>query len=270
MEGDYDWTEFHPVCADKLLECKNNRISLSNWAHSINNEISKCRFTDDPENKPITDIDPFTFMNLFNRQMNWKNRRRVAGKVATFLGVDIPAPCCFEGCPHRARAKIYFADLSNPKSTICDDKPASTVGDSSMLLDSSNPKSTIDALWDIFEKAIEFTKYRDHDTSDQNVFIESINKVIGYRYSSMQSIAMVFYWVRPYNFLPLDVKTKKFLKQYVKIPNEIKGKEYLELIEQTKKMIQNKEIKKDENTRSEEIANSFPELVAMSYTKLTN
>ena len=49
---------------------------------------------------PLEDICPFTTFGLFNRGITDENRRRIAGRLAEFLGVKEPVPDSLRGDPH--------------------------------------------------------------------------------------------------------------------------------------------------------------------------
>ena len=159
---------------------------------------------------PIKDIDPFTTMSLFNRNLTNANRRKIAGELAKFLGVKETVPDSFQGIPvmdHRCFRFFPHAD---------------TRGD-----------DHIDLLWNIFADALD---YKDGDSeSNQTKFVKSFNAAINLPYVK-QRLTIGLYWIRPCKFLSLDKPTRGFLEAQLgeDIPEPINAESYLELREKIK------------------------------------
>ena len=100
-----------------------------------------------------------------------------------------------------------------------------------------SPKD-IDNLWELFESAIELS--RDNNQKDSEKFEDNFNQVIG-QYGVHWNITIGLYWIRPWDYIPLDSNTRKNLSEKLKIntPNWSQhrlctGQEYLNIIEEIK------------------------------------
>ena len=185
----FEWPEFYSKFADRLLNYKTNRYPLITKCHEIYNELrftglTKDKFSDGVTG-PLTDICPFTTLALFNRQMTNDRRRKVAGKLADFLGVNIPVPNSFEGVPIMNAQNTWFFPHANKRDA-----------------------DHINTLWAIFASALKYADYG----NKQEEFAKLFNAVIKRHHVKMR-LTIGLFWSRPRKFLPLDNVTKNILNR---------------------------------------------------------
>jgi 5-methylcytosine-specific restriction protein B len=164
---------------------------------------------------PLEDIDPFTIMGIFNRGTTDDNRRDVAKRIAAFLGVAEPLPKSFEGIPVLNQQMSMFFGYSE------DRKP----GD-------------IDALWNIFDKALDFADADDADTRTD--FIEAYTNAsqvhcVGW------NLTMGLYWFRPWAFPTLDKQSQTYISSKLQMTigrngakHRASAEDYLEILDTLK------------------------------------
>ena len=169
------WPKFYSKFADRLLNYETNRDPLITKCHEIYNELgftglTKDKFSDGATS-PLRDICPFTTLALFNRQMRNDARRKVAGKLADFLGVNIPVPNSFEGIPIMYAQNTWFFPHANERDA-----------------------DHINTLWTIFASAL---KYADDDNKQtKEEFSKMFNAAIKKRRVKMR-LTIGLFWSRP-------------------------------------------------------------------------
>lgn len=238
----FTWTRFYESVADKLLDFKDKRDEL---VKGINSILDRRGFSSSYQDKyeddtsgPFRDICPFTIIGTFNRGITNSNRQRVARELAEFLNIDEPAPDSFGGIPVLNNLNSWFFGYEKERQS--DD---------------------IDALWEIFEKAIEFSK--SGNENNRSAFVSAYDKIAP-RKNVGWKLTIGLYWIRPRDFPTLDSKSQAYLNKelgmkiddYVsnKYPN---GEEYLNISNTLKDKFQ-------ENSSP---VKSFPELSLASWER---
>ena len=226
----FAWARFYESVADKLFEFKYRRRELVKGIHKIVEQVDNLSGYDDKfkdgTTGPLKDICPFTSIGLFTRFHSFDDRIIIASKLADFLGVKETAPKTFEGIPvlpmpFVAWFFVYEKDRGN------DD---------------------IDILWEIFEKAIEFSRNKDARSAFINAY-DKAARVKGIKWN----LTIGLYWIRPWSFLSLDSSTRDYLEKEfdIKIQNKLpSAEEYLNILETLERIFQ----------KNESPVHSFPEL----------
>ncbi|WP_160849444.1 AAA family ATPase [Pontibacillus yanchengensis] len=242
VSADFEWTYFYEELADALLRYKDNRVELLRDIHSIyeklnmNNPFSMKK-TDGSE-ELLNDICPFTVFGMFNKRIRDDNRQLILRELAHLLELEEQVPSVFEGVPRVNNLKAWFFGG--------DDRRGET---------------DIDQLWQLFESAIQ---YAEEDTEeDKQLFIDRFNQVIQ-QYGIHWNITIGLYWIRPWDYVPLDNNTRTNLQDELQVKvltrhkrRMITGEDYVSLLEE---MYENFE-------REDYPVHSFPEL---SYKSVQN
>ena len=224
------WGEFYQAVATALLSHKDDRSSLINAIHKIVPGLQD-QFSDGTKG-PHRDICPFTTMGLFNKNMTNEHRKEIAVKLAEFLDVKESVPDSFEGIPILSSLRSWF--FAYEKDRKLED---------------------IDILWKCFEAVIKYADSPDEETHE--LFMKAYDKAIPVRMVKW-NLTMGFYWIRPWNYLPLDVKSREYIRKTLGL--EIKEKminasNYLALIERLENSFQEDDYP----------VHSFPELSLAAY-----
>ena len=185
----FPWTELYQAIADKLLGYQENRSPLIQRIHDIAARVESLSVAEDHfadgSTGPLDDICPFTTFGTFNRGMTDVNRQTVAAEVADFLGVDIPAPDAFPGIPVVDLRKTWFFARAEDRGN--DD---------------------IDALWKVFAAALRFAHADLPETRAK--FMEAYDRALKVR-NVAWNLSIALYWVRPWDFVPLDGLSRKYI-----------------------------------------------------------
>ena len=211
------WTRFYSEFADGLLKRRNDRKPLVDAIHGIHKELGFSIMTDkfkDGSSGPIQDICPFTVMSEFNRHLADQNRKHTQGHLADLLGVSASLPDDWPGVPKLDnRNRRFYKDASK------------------------RDPDHIKELWNVLADAL---AYADNE-SNRSKFVESFDTVIALG-TSIGMLTIGLFWIRPYKFLPLDSRTRRYLEEKIKVsnPNPESGEEYLVLTEKIRTILKTK------------------------------
>ena len=106
----FTWIPFYTELAEKLLEYKSRRKELIEFIFSKEGllEFSDYLHLED-KTKKIDDIDPFSFMGMFNRgNLSSSNRVRILTKIKQQFEIVADVPSDFDGIPVLNRARMFF------------------------------------------------------------------------------------------------------------------------------------------------------------------
>ena len=228
------WVNFYMEFADALLPYEKNRKCLIEKITHAYATIEMPLPTLEEDNKLI-DIDPFTVFGLFNKGISEGNRISILESFAQEFSIKSPVPNSFDGIPvvnNLSATFYYFMD--------------------------KREDSDIDHLWEVFTSALQYTQ--SHSKDDEDNFINAYDTVLkqkGIRWN----ISMALYWIRPYTFINLDSRNRKFLQksgtmtpefiEYIGKLNSVpSGRKYIDIIERCRNILADNGCK----------YNNFPEL----------
>lgn len=235
-----EWTDFYIEFANKLLEYKDNRDELINKIYKIFDDL-EMRLpnlgSDVVEGNNIIpfDMDPFTIFALFNKQISTENRIIFANQIKKEFSISADAPYTFHGISlvNNLKATFYWSSEGRKENDI-------------------------DNLWRLFEIALNLT----NDNVDE---FSSIYDDVTNQKGIQWNITMGLNWIRPFDFINLDINNRNTLstdeifseefKQEIMSLKEVpKAKQYLHICDEVKKTLMNS--KK---------FNTFPELSHGAY-----
>lgn len=209
MEKKFTWIPFYTELAKKLLEFKNNRSDLVKIVYELDEKY--VNFINNHDKSQVFDIDFFSFFSIFNRGLTNENRKIICGFLKNKLNLSAEIPSDFDSIPL----------VDNRKSTFYRRETAD---------------SQIPLLCSLFEAVF----------NDDLPLVEKLfDKVLDFN-GIKWNITMGFYWISPYNFMPLDSNSRNYLKKNginVFDEKELNGKNYLNLLEEIKNCIQTKKLK---------------------------
>lgn len=212
-ESRYSWTPFYIELADKLSAYRNRRPELAAIVVDIIKGINglntpKEKYIDG-ESGPLRDICPFTTFAMFNRGLTTENRITIAEKLSKTLDIQSPIPNTFDSIPVVNNQTAYF-----------------------FKSEANRKNGEIEKLWDFFDAAIDFADTDNpeaHDNFVNSYEALSENTLIKWK------LSMGLYWIRPYDFLPLDSQSRQYLQKKLgfelgKSSERLTAEEYLDLI----------------------------------------
>ena len=200
-EKRYAWTGFYEAVADKLLDYRDKRPELVEGIYDIAGKVGgmshlQDRFQDGTTGQ-LKDICPFTIMGTFNRGITDANRRTVCAELATMLNVSEPVPESFAGIPVLNNLKSIFFGF-----------------------EINRQPDDIDALWEVFSRAIAFSA--SDDTVARDEFASAYNNVAG-RFIIGWNLTFGLYWIRPWDFIALDIHARGYLEKKLNIDIGLNG-----------------------------------------------
>ena len=209
MEKKFTWIPFYTELAKKLLEFKDNRGDLVKIVYELDEKY--VNFINNHDKSQVFDIDFFSFFSIFNRGLTNENRKIICGFLKKKLNLSAEIPSDFDSIPL----------VDNRKSTFYRRETAD---------------SQIPLLCSLFEAVF----------NDDLPLVEKLfDKALGFN-GIKWNITMGFYWISPYNFMPLDSNSRNYLKKNkinIFDEKELNGKNYLNLLDEIKNCIQTGKIK---------------------------
>lgn len=178
----FKWTAFYETISSSLLGYQYNRLPLVNFALQLAEKYQLSYL----QGKGLDDIDPFTFIGMFNRNQTFDNRRAIASDVAAFLNVKEAVPVTFEAIPL----------LNNQKSWFIWGK------------DDGRGEQDINNLWKLFEKALLLAD--DSEDSEIESFADAYD-VVTTQKGIRWNITMGLFWCRPWFFPTLETQSMEYL-----------------------------------------------------------
>lgn len=192
----FTWIPFFEEFADKLLEYKDDRSLLINKLETIFENFGKLPFPRHGKDDIVFDIDPFTVFAFINRGISDKNRITLSEEIIKEFNLSSSAPLEFTGIPVANNRSLYF----------------------------TGGKDNIDKLWDVFSRALVFSK----DNSDNNKEAFSSSFDIALEIKGIKwNLTMGLFWIRPNTYLALDGKNREYIEQHTNLQRVI-GEDYLD------------------------------------------
>ncbi len=220
MSFNFDWAPFYTELADALLPYKDDRSALVTKVKKIY-EITKIKFPTLDQEGCFSDIDPFTFYGLFNKQITNKNRIDIIKAIADLFDIKAVVPTSFEGIPVLNNLNATYYGFAGDRK---DDD--------------------IDKIWDLFKAGLDYAK--DMSQANRAVLIGAFDTVMQKIYGSGNSkITMGLFWIAPEVFLSLDQRNVWYIYESGKLPpdfvntlpkadHKISAEKYLEITEKTR------------------------------------
>lgn len=217
------WINFYGEFAKKLLKFKSNREELVKIVFGMDSKyISYFRDYKNDEGKAYSDVDPFSVFGIFNRSMTDENRIQICSYFKDKFGMVCDVPSDFDSVP-----------VLNPQMSV-------------FVFREYIGKGVKDVFWNLYELILS-------ESFDRERFCELFDKIIQYK-GVRWNITMALYWIRPYDFMPLDKNSREYLANSLGVDvfgvKDLSGKNYLKLIDTVKYEIDNQKI----------IENSIPEI----------
>ena len=210
----FTWIPFYTEMAEKLLEYKDNRKELVKIVYGMDEE--DVRFFKDDRKNNFKDLHPFALYGIFNRQILPYKKIRICTYLKDKLQIKSDIPSDFDGLPTVNNQNSWWG----------------------MPWTKNDAKEDININWKLFEISQRI------DIDNKN-FRDSFDFVLS-RGGTKRSLTMALFWIRPYEFMPLDANSREYLQKIginVFDEKELNGQNYLDLCELIKDKIANNEIK---------------------------
>jgi 5-methylcytosine-specific restriction protein B len=210
----FSWIPFYEEFAKALLKFRTNRKPLLKLIYDNRKELLASYLHDEGgEEDLFDDIDPFTVMGVFNRQIKPTNRISVIEIFKKELNIAAPIPNDFDGIPVLNNQKSHFFGFRSNRS-----------------------ENDIENLWELFSNVVNDLDWE-----------EAYNNVIN-QYIIKVNITMGLFWIRPKEFLALDKINRNYLREKynINLPNKAPlYEDYVNILSDIKKKMSDKTIEEN-------------------------
>jgi len=191
MTSKFTWTPIYQELANELSTWKDKQSELIRFLEDLRDRgfvITPLNDKDeDGQRFLVEEIDPFTFMGVFNRGITEDNRLKILSEMKNYFKLQSSMPTDLEGLPV----------LNNQRSWFFWYKPQKAIND-------------VDKLWRVFKLAL------DKNPLENPEFLEAFDSALSVRGTNI-ILTMGLFWVRPYTFLSLDKTNRDYLN--ITLPN---------------------------------------------------
>ncbi len=206
----FTWIPFYMEMAEKLLEYKDDRRELVKIVFGMDEQF--VNYIRDDAGNNYYDLDPFSVFSIFNRRLVDEKRKVICTYFKDNFNLLSGLPRDFNAIP-----------LMNPQKSV--------------FVWREDIGTGIQPLWDLFSFALE-------DKIDDNLFSQKFDDVMKQK-GIKWNITMALFWIRPYDFMPLDANSREYLSKIgIEVFEEknLNARNYLNLIQKIKSKIMSNEI----------------------------
>lgn len=185
MINQFTWTDIYQELATTLLAWEDKQTDLIAFLADLQNQgyvITPLQDKNrDGERFLLREIDPFTFLGVFNRGIRDEQRFAIITQMKRHFQLRSQVPSDFSGIPI----------LNNQKSWLF------------RYQEGRNPDD-IPRLWRVFRLALQENPFQNRDfltAFDEALAVSNVNI----------NLTMGLFWVRPHTFLSLDSQNRSYL-----------------------------------------------------------
>lgn len=185
MTNQFTWTDIYQELATTLLAWESRQTELITFLDDLHTQgyiVSSVQDKNrDGERFLLTEMDPFTFFGVFNRQIKDENRLAILAQIKKHFQLQSPLPADFLGIPVVNNQSSWF-----------------------FAYHASRKPNDIPHLWHLFRLALQ-------DAPLQNPqFRQAFNEALTIRRVNI-NLTMGLFWIRPQTFLGLDKQNRAYL-----------------------------------------------------------
>lgn len=192
MENTFTWIPLYTELGRLLLDWEDRQPELIECLNKLRSDGIKVTPLNDKgkdgERFLIKEIDPFTFLGSFNRQIRNEERLAILTEVKRLLGAENPLPNDFNGIPVVNNQNSWFISYQDKRG-----------------------RDDVSALWRVFRLAM------GDDPIGSPEFAEAFDEALNVR-GVATNLTMGLFWIRPDTFLNLDNINRDYLK--IDLPSE--------------------------------------------------
>lgn len=177
----FTWMPIYTELAQRLLAFKNNRHDLMELIYNNNVLKQYTSYLHQQNGQPLNDIDPLSFLGIFNRGNSFENRKVMLSAIKTELNLSNNVPEDFDGIPILDNRKSFYLSWDNEEMV----------------------SKSCSNLWDFFASFMN-DDLKEHD----------FNNLLNQNGIGLAMITMPLFWCKPNDFLALDSRNVKYLNSY--------------------------------------------------------
>lgn len=181
----FTWIPIYQELADKLAGWENRQPELISFLEELRTQGFVVTPLNDKDSDGarflLKEIDPFTFLGVFNRRVGYDQRLTILSQMKQFFELQSELPEDFNGVPVLNNMKSWF--FPNQKSRGITD---------------------VGRLWRAFQLALQ------DNPLENKEFLQAFDDALAVKQTNV-NLTMGLYWIRPYTFLSLDQTNRSYL-----------------------------------------------------------
>ncbi len=181
----FTWIPIYQELADKLAGWENRQPELISFLEELRTQGFVVTPLNDKDSDGarflLKEIDPFTFLGVFNRRVGYDQRLTILSQMKQFFELQSELPEDFNGVPVLNNMKSWF--FPNQKSRGITD---------------------VGRLWRAFQFALQ------DNPLENKEFLQAFDDALAVKQTNV-NLTMGLYWIRPYTFLSLDQTNRSYL-----------------------------------------------------------
>ena len=204
MINNFTWIPIYQELANELAGWENRQEELISFLEELRSQgfvITPLYDKDgDGARFLLKEIDPFTFLGVFNRRIGYDQRLAILSQMKQHFGLRGDLPEDFNGVPVLNNLRSWFF----PNQT-------------------SRDGNDIGRLWKVFQLALS-----EGDPLESKEFLKAFDDALKVKQTNV-NLTMGLFWIRPDTFLNLDQNTREHLG--IRLPADgLTAKFYAEMV----------------------------------------
>ncbi len=204
MINNFTWIPIYQELANELAGWENRQAELISFLEELRSQgfvITPLYDKDgDGARFLLQEIDPFTFLGVFNRRIGYDQRLAILARMKQHFGLQGDLPEDFNGVPVLNNLRSWFF----PNQT-------------------SRDANDIGRLWKVFQLALS-----EGDPLANKEFLKAFDEALKVKQTNV-NLTMGLFWIRPDTFLNLDQNNREYLG--IRLPADgLTAKFYAEMV----------------------------------------
>jgi 5-methylcytosine-specific restriction protein B len=200
----FTWVPIYQELANELAGWENRQEELISFLEELRSQgfVITPLYDKDSDGARflLKEIDPFTFLGVFNRRIGYDQRMAILSQIKQHFGLQGDLPEDFNGVPVLNNLRSWF--FPNQTSRDADD---------------------IGRLWRVFKLALS-----EQDPLESKEFLKAFDEALKVKQTNV-NLTMGLFWIRPDTFLNLDQNNREYLG--IRLPADgLTAKFYAEMV----------------------------------------
>ena len=216
--SDFTWIPFYQELAEKLLKYINRRNELLELIYN-NEVISKyTSYLHMQNNQHFKDIDPLSFLGIFNRGNTSNNRKEMLKELKKAFSIVADVPTNFDGIPTLDNRNSFYLQRDD---------------------DNNSASTSSSFLWKFYVSFM-----------NNKIGEDDFNQLLKQKGKGVAMITMPLFWCKPNDFIALDSTNIQYLRDSYDISISVNDySSYKKLLDELKSEMASGKVK--ENTFAE-------------------
>jgi 5-methylcytosine-specific restriction enzyme B len=204
MISHFTWIPIYQELANELAGWENRQEELISFLEELRSQgfVITPLYDKDSDGARflLKEIDPFTFLGVFNRRIGYEQRIAILSQIKQHFGLRGDLPEDFNGVPVLNNLRSWFF----PNQT-------------------SRDANDIGRLWRVFQLGLS-----EQDPLESKEFLKAFDEALKVKQTNV-NLTMGLFWIRPDTFLNLDQNNREYLG--IRLPADgLTAKFYAEMV----------------------------------------